>query len=507
MINNDNNNSSSNNDELINSIRSLRVKQLKDELDSRGISTADVFEKEELVQRLYLARLSRDDNDDDDDDSVIISSSAGDDSSLKKKKKKKKRRIYDDDSNDITKNDLISEGSSKRDNKRDVITPHPATESSSSSTSSTSSSSASDKIIVPFQYFSLESSTSAVAAKNAEDIFIRPSEGKYAAIEVTLLRKKKASDSSSSSAAAAAVTMNLLVDTACSGLVISPTAITRMNNECPNIVQLQSSIGATMTSAGGSQGAGVAKWDDSTNMMIGSVVQPSSIGSMSNVAAVQDIGALPRGLDGIIGLSFLRNFATVDFDFANGQLCLFEKDVDPPLPIIVGNSNDQEKIAQGTLALTKLGIYTTQVNLDGRGPVNMLVDTGAASSFLNWNGVAQLNLDRNSPLINSIIGSIGAMGADNMALQLTHRFVLKRRWNLMITENAYSPAGIELGVENGINVDIGDLPVLETLKGDGVGGILGADLLMLCDVVRFGGLNGRSPTMTLYRSSANELIP
>ena len=137
----------------------------------------------------------------------------------------------------------------------------------------------------------------------------------------------------------------------------------------------------------------------------------------------------------------------------------------------------------------------------------MLVDTGAASSFLNWNGVAQLNLDRNSPLINPIVGSIGAMGADNMALQLTHRFVLKRRWNL-ITENAYSPAGIELGVENGgINVDIGDLPVLETLKGDGVGGILGADLLMLCDVVRFVGLNGRSPTMTLYRSSANELIP
>jgi hypothetical protein len=344
-----------------------------------------------------------------------------------------------------------------------------------------------------------------VAAKNAEDIFIRPSEGKYAAIEVTLLRKIKTADSSSSSAATA-VTMNLLVDTACSGLVISPTAVTRMNNECPNIVQLQSSIGATMTSAGGSQGAGVAKWDDSTNMIVGGgIVQPSNIGSMSNVAAVQDIGALPRGLDGIIGLSFLRNFATVDFDFANGQLCLFEKDINPPLPIIAGNSNvAQEKmlsvVAQGNLALTKLGIYTTQVNLDGRGPCSMLVDTGAASSLLNWNGVAQLNLDRNSPLINSIIGSIGAMGADNMALRLTHRFVLKRRWNL-ITENAYSPAGIELGVKNGgVNVDIGDLPVLETLKGDGVGGILGADLLMLSDVVRFGGLNGRSPTMTLYRS-------
>ena len=487
-MNTDSNNNN-NNDELINSIRSLRVKQLKNELDSRGISTADVFEKEELVQRLYLARLS---SCDDNDDSVI------------RKKKKKKRRIYDNN-NDITKSVSISEGSSKGDNRRDTITPVTTT----SPSPPPSSSSTPDKIIVPFQYFSLESSTSPVAAKNSQDIFIRPSEGKYAAIEVTLLQKKKAAADSSSSAAAAAVTMNLLVDTACSGLVISPTAVTRMNNECPNIIQLQSSIGATMTSAGGSQGAGVAKWDDSTKMMVGGViVQPSNIGSMSNVAAVQDVGALPRGLDGIIGLSFLRNYAAVDFDFANGQLCLFEKDVDPPLPIVVGNSDDQAKmlsvVAQGSLALTKLGIYTTQVNLDGRGPVSMLVDTGAASSFLNWNGVAQLNLDRNSPLINSIIGSIGAMGADNMALQLTHRFVLKRRWNL-ITENAYSPAGIEPGVENGrVNVDIGDLPVLETLKGDGVGGILGADLLMLSDVVRFGGLNGRSPTMTLY---SNELIP
>jgi len=63
-------------------------------------------------------------------------------------------------------------------------------------------------------------------------------------------------------------------------------------------------------------------------------------------------------------------------------------------------------------------------------------------------------------------------------------------------ENAYSPAGL-LCID-GINIDIGDLPVLEALKGDGVGGILGADLLMMCDLVRFSGMNKRSPTVTLW---------
>jgi hypothetical protein len=92
-------------------------------------------------------------------------------------------------------------------------------------------------------------------------------------------------------------------------------------------------------------------------------------------------------------------------------------------------------------------------------------------------------------------------GADNMALQLTHRFLLKRRWNLS-TENAYSPAG--LSCSDGINIDIGDLPVLEALKGDGVGGILGADLLMMCDLVRFRGMNERSPTMTLWKNEGRE---
>ena len=168
-------------------------------------------------------------------------------------------------------------------------------------------------------------------------------------------------------------------------------------------------------------------------------------------------------------------------------------------------NRDMTIVAKGTIAATKLGIYTVDTLLDGRGPVKLLVDTGAASTFMNWNGVAQMGYSSSSEKIEPIRDAIGAMGADKIALQLTHRYVLKRRWNIQTTQNTegvYSP-GIALrgtDFENGINIDIGDLPVLDALKSDGAGGILGADLLMMCDVVRFNGLNGPSPTVSMMKS-------
>ena len=232
-------------EQLLDSLRSLRVQELKSELESRGISTRDAFEKEELVQRLYTAKLY-----------------ALDDKSSKKKKKKKRR--YDD-------NDEMGETMNTIIDIKDDVTTIPQ--------------SSLDEIIVPFQYFSLEASKS-VAATNSQDIYIRPSEGKYAAIKVTFQQTHSSST----------VTLNLLVDTACSGLVISPNSVDRVNKECPGIFQMQS-VGATMTTAGGSQGAGVAKWDKSTNMIVGGAVVSPANGSMSNLAAVQDIGALPSELD------------------------------------------------------------------------------------------------------------------------------------------------------------------------------------------------------------------
>ena len=114
-----------------------------------------------------------------------------------------------------------------------------------------------------------------------------------------------------------------------------------------------------------------------------------------------------------------------------------------------------------------------------------------------------MKLSASSPQIEPLRERIGAMGADNMALELTHRFTLRRRWNLVAENTAVGDfcPGIGLEEDQQNDVDISDLPVLEALKGDGVGGILGADLLMMCDVVRFSGLNGGSlrPSMILMK--------
>jgi len=340
---------------LLESLRSMRVKELKVELDTLNISTSDVFEKEELVQRLYHARI--------DGASANVIANGID---IKKKQKKKKRRSYDED--DTSTDDTVN----------------PMTTSSNNSNSNNNS----WTITTPLIYHDLESSKS-VQAKNANDIYIRPSPGKYASIKVQLLKQ--------GSQGANPIEWMLLVDTACSGLVLSPNAVSKANNMCPNIIQTIDNAG-TMTMAGSSQGSSVAKWDTYTKLSVEGIEIDHT-----NVAACQDIGALPSQLDGIIGLSFLEKYACVDFDFVNDELRL---DISNSSPII---SNANDVIAQGPLSLTKLRIYTADVTLDGRGPVKLLVDTGAASSFLNWNGVSQMKLSSSSPQINPIKDMIGAM--------------------------------------------------------------------------------------------------
>lgn len=444
---------------LLESLRSMRVKELKFELDTLSISTSDVFEKEELVQRLYKARI--------DGASANVIANGIDNDKKTKKKKKKKRRSYDvDDTADIYTADYESTA-------KQNYNANPMTKTSNDNNNN------SWTITTPLIYHELESSKS-VQAQNADDIYIRPSPGKYASIKVQLHKQGSQTNP--------IIEWMLLVDTACSGLVLSPNAVQKANNICPNIIQTIDNAG-TMTMAGSSQGSSVAKWDTYTKLTVESIEIDHT-----NVAACQDIGALPSQLDGIIGLSFLEKYACVDFDFVNDELRLDTSNSSPIIP----NVNDI--VAQGPLSLTKLRIHTADVTLDGRGPVKLLVDTGAASSFLNWNGVSQMKLSTSSPQIDLIKESVGAMGADNMALQLTHRYKVKRRYNLVAeNSNAVPLPGIGLDEDQVCNVDIGDLPVLETLKSDDVGGILGADLLMMCDVVRFSGLNSGSPTMILMK--------
>lgn len=452
--------------QLLDSLRSMRVREIKTELKSLNVSTQNALEKEELVQRLYSARIS----------GTLNGANSGDGT---KRKKKKKRRVYDDDAPgefeganfDANQSNSASTNGRANYDISDQIETNTYGTADSDSTNGWS-------ITTPFVYHELETSKS-VAAQNANDVYIRPSPGKYAAIKVQL--KKEGQPSS--------IEWALLVDTACSGLVLSPNAVARANQLCPGILQTINNAG-TLTMAGSSQGASVAKWDSYTKMYVGG----AAINHV-NVAACQDIGALPSGLDGIMGLSFLDQFACADFDFVNNELRLEKTDPNPLIP----NLNDM--VARGSLSMTSMRIYTADMTLDGRGPVKLLVDTGAASSFLNWKGVSDMRLSSSSPQIEPLRDQIGAMGADNMALRLTHRFTLKRRWNLVAENNAVGDfcPGIGLSDDVQSDIDISDLPVLDALKGEGVGGILGADLLMMCDVVRFTGLNGGTPAMILMK--------
>jgi len=204
-------------------------------------------------------------------------------------------------------------------------------------------------------------------------------------------------------------------------------------------------------------------------------------------AAVQDIGALPSSLDGIIGLSFLQQFAAVELDFKAGIISLY-KDV-RALPERTNMVADSQMRMLGSL-----GIFTTDVYLGDRGPVSMLVDTGAACTLLNWKGVADLGLSRDSKQLSPLNVPVGAMGSDNIAIQLSHRLNVSSKLQLGCKDGL---AGVALGEAGRLTIDIGQIPVIDNLQSQGVGGILGVDALMRCSVVR---VSFRQPTkITLYR--------
>ena len=201
---------------------------------------------------------------------------------------------------------------------------------------------------------------------------------------------------------------------------------------------------------------------------------------MNFPVAIQDIGALPHELDGIIGLSFLNQFKSVEFDFRHNELVL-SKNAPRVIPSGI------EVLSEADVKLCRLGVWSIDVTLDGRGPVKMLLDTGAASTYLNWPGVTNLNMNWNHPLISRNSHNLGAMGADNNAMALTHRFVAQRWFQICAVTGSpiwLSNRGLDLKEMGPVNIDIGDLPVLEQLKGEHVNGILGNDLLMRCDLLR-----------------------
>lgn len=402
---------SSSEDHVLAEIKSMRVRQIKQELEGAGIDTSDAFEKDTLVERLVDYRKS---------DKFIAAQNTSPSS---------------------------SESSAN----------------ANTSTSTRTRATSTGIIRVPIGFHSLTPDVS--VPSNNSNVFLRPSPGKYPSIQLTIPGQDRK--------------LTLLVDTACSGLVLRPEILKHYNLPSFN-------AGMSMTAAGGTTNTG------SVATLRTSVLDDGTILDEMIVAG-QDIGALPNILDGIIGLSFLNQFKKVAFDFENGELLLSKMSNDEM------DFHHMEVAASSELKLCKIGVWSVDTTLDGRGPVKMLLDTGAAATFLSWKGVQDLNMNIDHPLIQRNTNPIGAMGADNNAIELSHRFVLKNRVNLTSgpsSMGAFAPLGLE-GI-GPLNIDIGDLPILTMLKSEDIGGIMGSDILMGCDVLHLDLAASPCPIVTMY---------
>mmetsp|Transcript_15412 Transcript_15412/g.37959 ORF Transcript_15412/g.37959 Transcript_15412/m.37959 type:complete len:423 (+) Transcript_15412:154-1422(+) len=360
-------------------IRAMPAKQIKEELVSYGISTAGLFEKEHLVQRLLVEKMGS---------------------------------VTTDDSKEPTSNSL------------------------------------SGVISTPLYFTSLDAGLRIAAVNSDHGISVNPNEKPYSAIKIQVQGK------------GTSFTLQLLLDTACSGLVLRPSVVKKWNLP-------ESSMPVTMTGAGGSS---VAQGLTQLSFEVGD----KSFGPLP--AAIQDIGALPGSLDGIIGLSGL-GLGCVDLDFVTGQLRLYDRVITTPAidsvnGTLVGNAQIH--------VIPQLGLYAVDVYLGGRGPVKMLIDSGASFSALNWNGIDKLGISRDDEsFLKRLSTPMGAMGSDSNVAQLTHRIHVSS-----VLHVGTKTRGLSLKNDKRLPVDIGNIAILDALASYNVVGILGIDALMRCSCVR-----------------------
>lgn len=430
-------------------IRSMRVKELQQALADLNISTNDVFEKEELVQRLLTAR---------------------------------------------------TDG---------AATPSRMT--TTTSTSSQRKKGSTTALVAPLYFTTMDANmkVAAVNMNNDGGITVNSSSQPYATMQIFVRPTSKSTISTTT----AQFSLRLLLDTACSGLVLKPSVVQQYN-----LPQLSTPV--TMTGAGGgttgttgglTQLDCFSLHDDNKGDNDDDDIQNKVFGPLP--AVFQDIGALPSSLDGIIGLSFLNQFAGVELDFEHGQLSLYQSWPPPSRSSPNDDQNHDQSLLVGRDILqtvSHLGIYTTNVYLGSRGPVKMLVDTGAANTFLSWKGVADLGLSRDSSdFVQRLNNPMGAMGSDNVVMQLTHRIYVNSKLCIGNTPSSSSSSqkaslpGLSLEGQKRLAIDIGDIAILEQLKSQGIGGILGIDALMRCSRVRL-RLQGPEKIFELYSGDGSK---
>jgi hypothetical protein len=400
------------------SVRSMKIKDLKMELDAALVDYSNVFEKEELVRRVIQARM-------------------------------RMKQQQPDNGGRPPPEEIQQQQQEEQ--------PLPAS-----------------AIVVPL--FVITPRSRELRVTNDLSMTIDAGD-QFPAIQIKIPHKD-----SSSSRSAAEHKLTLLVDTACSSLVLRPTVPQRCGLpllSSPTSTMIGASGVVSTTTAGG-VGQQITQLDrfylDEQKRQGSPSSSRRQFGPFP--AALQDIGALPSVLDGIIGIAFLARFAAVDFDFASSRM-IFHTDPPPPR----ASRSDDNKHGSAAVPLQMVGsygIYTVNAWFDGRGPIRLLVDTGASNTFINARGVRDLGfrLDDLERIRNT-----GALGSDSsMAIAMTHRLFLQTSICLGHQEGRGSRINIDNSTGKGLEVCIAEIPILASMPD--VGGILGIDAFRRCQTLR-----------------------
>ena len=400
-------------------ISAMKIQEIKAELQRRKVAINDVFEKDELIRRLQHAR------------------------------------------------------------QHDKSQPERKATVNAGAEAVTANTNRHEKVLSTPLYFTTMDQGMRVPAHNVNGgIIVEPSSQPYATMKIQIPSQQ--SNSNSAGDESPHRTLSLLVDTACTGLVVRPTVV----QQC----QLPSyDTPVTMQGAAGvSQATGLTQLSSFTLFptLNPQSPPPPTRTFRSLPAAVQDIHGLPTVLDGIIGLSFINQFAAMEFDFRDGMIHFHQDRTS-----ISDDHSSQTVVDTKLNMIGSLGIYTVPVFIGGRGPVQMLVDTGASCTLLNWKGVADLGLSQSSKQISRIAIPTGAMGSENVAIQLSHRLHVSSTFQLGDT----TLSGVPISPETRMPIDIGQIPVIDNIPG--VGGILGIDALMRCRTLRISTRHAATLTM------------